>query len=130
MLPTSEIRWEGTGVRIVRGADRPKAIRPHPLPSLQRLVDRAAGSAAMTVLRNDLVSGQAVPEHSHDVEEILIVTAGAVHVDVAGSAETAAAGDAVIVPPHTAHSFRHASDGPATVFAVLASPDITINTPS
>jgi quercetin dioxygenase-like cupin family protein len=117
-------------MHIARGADRPPAVRPHPLPSLQRLVDRAAGSASMTVLRNDLVSGQAVPEHSHDVEEVLIVTAGAVRVEVAGSAEIVDAGDAVIVPAHTAHSFRHALDEPATVFAVLASPDVTISTPS
>jgi quercetin dioxygenase-like cupin family protein len=130
MLPTSEIRPEGSGVHIARGADHPAAVRPHPLPTLQRLVDRAAGSSAMTVLRNDLVSGQAVPEHSHDVEEVLIVTAGAVEVDIDGAAEVVDAGDAVIVPPHTPHSFRHAHDEPATVFAVLASPDVTINSPS
>jgi quercetin dioxygenase-like cupin family protein len=117
-------------VHIARGSDRPPVVRPHPLPSLQRLVDRAAGSVSMTVLRNDLVTGQAVPEHSHDVEEILIVTAGAVRVEVGNNAEIVDAGDAVIVPPHTAHSFRHALDEPATVFAVLASPDVAISTPS
>ena len=117
-------------MHIVRRADRPPVVRPHPLPSLQRLVDRAAGSTTTTVLRNDLVSGESVPEHSHDVEEILIVTAGAVRVEVAGTTEIVDAGDAVIVPAHTAHSFRHTLEEPATVFAVLASPDVTISTPS
>jgi quercetin dioxygenase-like cupin family protein len=131
MLPTSEgAGGRNLAVGISRGADRPPVARPHPLPTLQRLVDREAGSSTMTVLRNDLVSGEVVPEHTHDVEEVLIVTAGCVQVDLAGTLDTAAAGDAVIVPPNTVHSFRHVHEGPATVFAVLASPDVTINSPA
>jgi quercetin dioxygenase-like cupin family protein len=61
---------------IVRRGDRPVLVRGPRLPTLQRLVDRASGSDAVTVLINTFTSGEAVPEHTHEVEEVLLVTAG------------------------------------------------------
>ena len=61
---------------IVRRDDRPVLMRRPGFPALQRLVDRASGSAAVTVLINTFTSGEAVPEHTHEVEEVLLVTAG------------------------------------------------------
>src|SRR6266480_1880 len=61
---------------IVRREDRPGVERGPRLPTLQRLVDRASGSAAVTILINTFTGGEAVPEHTHEVEEVLLVTAG------------------------------------------------------
>jgi quercetin dioxygenase-like cupin family protein len=111
---------------IVRRDDRPVLVRGPEFPTLQRLVDRASGSDAMTVLINTFTSGEAVPEHTHEVEEILLVTAGECTVTVNGRPEAAKTGDAVIIKPGTRHAISHHSDDPCRVIAVLASPDAQI----
>jgi quercetin dioxygenase-like cupin family protein len=97
--------------------------RPYPLPLVRRLVDGADGATALTVLMNELRSGERVPDHIHNVEEILMVTAGRCEFVVGSSTTELAAGDAVIVPPRTVHGFRAVGPQPAAVTAVLASPD-------
>ena len=111
---------------IVRRDDRPVVVRGSPLPTLQRLVDRASGSNAVTVLINTFTSGESVPEHTHEVEEVLLVTVGECTVTVDGRPEAARTGDAVIVRPGTSHAISHNDDEPCTVIAVLASPDAQI----
>jgi quercetin dioxygenase-like cupin family protein len=113
---------------IVRREDRPVLVRGARLPTLQRLVDRASGSAAVTVLVNVFTSDEAVPEHTHEVEEVLLVTVGECVVTVDGRPEAARAGDAVIITPETRHAISHDSDQPCQVIAVLASPDAQIAT--
>jgi quercetin dioxygenase-like cupin family protein len=111
---------------IVRRDDRPVLGRGPQLPTLQRLVDRASGSDAVTVLINTFTSGEAVPEHSHEVEEVLLIAVGECTVTVDGRPEAAKAGDAVIIKPGTSHAISHNSGQPCTVIAVLASPDAQI----
>jgi mannose-6-phosphate isomerase-like protein (cupin superfamily) len=115
-------------MRVVRGADRPVLVRGPAFPTLQRLVDRSAGSDTVTVLVNVFTDGEAVPEHVHDVEEVLLVRAGACTVTVAGRQEAARAGDAVIVPPGTPHAIEHDGTQRCEVVAVLASPDARLST--
>ncbi len=111
---------------IVRHGDRPVHDRGPRLPTLQRLVDRARGSEAVTVLRNVFTSREAIPEHTHEVEEVLLVTAGECIVTVAGQPEVARTGDAVIITPGTRDAIHHERDEPCEVIAVLASPDARI----
>jgi quercetin dioxygenase-like cupin family protein len=111
---------------IVRRDDRPVLVRGPGLPTLQRLVDRASGSDAVTVLINNFASREAVPEHTHDVEEVLLVTVGECTVSVEGRSETARTGDAVIIKPGTRHAIGHHSDQPCQVIAVLGSPDAQV----
>ena|SRR5437764_9716394 len=111
---------------IVRRGDRPVIERGPRLPTLQRLVDRASGSDAVTVLINRFTSGEAVPEHTHEVEEVLLVAVGECTVTVDGRPEAAKTGDAVVIKPGTSHAISHHSDQPCTVIAVLASPDAQI----
>jgi quercetin dioxygenase-like cupin family protein len=113
---------------IVRRDDRPVLVRGPRFPTLQRLVDRANGSDAVTVLVNTFSSGEAVPEHTHEVEEVLLVTVGECTVTVEGRPEAARTGDAVIIKPGTRHAIRHNSDELCEVIAVLASPDAQIGT--
>jgi quercetin dioxygenase-like cupin family protein len=120
-----------SGVRWVRGASRPTVVRAEPMPTLQRLVDRDAGSNEVTILVNELSEGQRVAEHVHDVEEVLIVTSGQCSVQVGDETRIVGTGDAVIVRPNTPHGFRHVGTTSATtIIAVLASPDIQINASS
>jgi quercetin dioxygenase-like cupin family protein len=111
---------------VVRRDDRQVLARGPGLPTLQRLVDRASGSTAMTVLVNVFASGEAVPEHTHEVEEVLLVAAGECTVTVEGRPQAARAGDAVIVEPGARHGISHRGDEPCQVIAVLASPDVQI----
>jgi quercetin dioxygenase-like cupin family protein len=111
---------------IVRSEDRPAVVRGQGLPTLQRLVDRANGSESVTVLVNRFAQGDAVPEHTHEVEEVLLVTDGECVVAVDGRDRTARAGDAVIVKAGAPHSIRHQSAEGCTVVAVLGSADVTI----
>ena len=114
---------------IVRRDDRPVLVRGPEFPTLQRLVDRASGSEAVTILVNNFAGGEAVPEHTHEVEEVLLVTAGECTVTVEGRPQAARTGDAVIVKPGTTHGISHHSDQPCQVVAVLASPDAQIGPP-
>jgi quercetin dioxygenase-like cupin family protein len=113
---------------IVRRGDRPVLVRGPRLPTLQHLVDRANGSSAVTVLRNVFTGCEVVPEHTHEVEEVLLVTIGECIVTVAGRPEVARTGDAVIIAPGTSHAISHDCDEPCEVIAVLASPDARIAT--
>jgi len=113
---------------IVRRDDRPVLVRGPRRPTLQRLVDRASGSDAVTILINIFAGDQAVPEHTHEVEEVLLVTAGECTVTVEGRPEAARTGDAVIIKPGTRHAISHHSDELCEVIAVLASPDAQIGT--
>src|SRR5258708_13848256 len=100
---------------IVRREEQPVLIGGPGLPTLQYLVDRASGSNAMTVLRNVFASGQAVPEHTHEIEEVLLVTTGQCIITVAGRPEVARAGDPVIIAPPTTHPTPHDADDPSEV---------------
>jgi quercetin dioxygenase-like cupin family protein len=113
---------------IVHRGDRPVLARGPRLPTLQHLVDRANGSEAVTVLRNVFTGRETIPEHTHEVEEILLITAGECIVTVAGLPEVARAGDAVIVTPGTSHAIHHEGEQPCEVIAVLASADAHIAT--
>lgn len=111
---------------VVRREDREVVVRGPGLPTLQRLVDRACGSHAVTILVNNFAGDQAVPEHTHEVEEVLLVTSGECTITVGGRQETARTGDAVIIAPGTRHGISHDVPGPCQVIAVLASPDVQI----
>lgn len=124
--PPKHARRPGALMSIVRRDDRPVVVRGSRLPTLQRLVDRASGSDAVTVLINTFTSGESVPEHTHDVEEVLLVTVGECIVTVDGQPEAARTGDAVIIRPGTSHAISHNDDEPCTVIAVLASPDAQV----
>ncbi len=113
---------------IVRRDDRPVLVRGPRWPTLQRLVDRASGSDAVTILINTFARGEAVPEHTHEVEEVLLITAGECTIIINGRPEAAGEGDAVIIKPGTSHAISHDSDQPCQVIAVLASPDARIGT--
>jgi mannose-6-phosphate isomerase-like protein (cupin superfamily) len=116
-------------MKTIRNADRPAIVRRDPLPSLQRLVDREAGSEQVTILVNKLAFGQCVPEHVHEVEEILLIIEGECLISVGDETATLYSGDAVVVPPTISHSIQHSGNGPAAVIGILSSPDAKVGFP-
>src|SRR5689334_25370494 len=94
---STQARPPGALMSIVRRDDRPVLARGPQRPTLQRLVDRASGTGAVTILINVFAGDQAVPEHTHQVEEVLLVTAGECTITVDGREEAAREGDAVII---------------------------------
>src|SRR5204863_7237084 len=100
----------GALMSIVRRDDRPVLVRGPRWPTLQRLVDRTSGSNAVTVLINTFTGGEAVPEHTHEVEEVLLVTVGECTVTIDGRPEAARTGDAVIIKAGISHAISHNSD--------------------
>ena len=121
-------RSPGAGSPDANRAPRrpPGSCARAPLATMQRLVDRASGSNAVTVLINTFAGGEAVPGHIHEDGEVLLVTAGECTVTVDGRPEAARTGDAVITKPGTRHAISRNSDEPCKVVAVFASPDAQI----
>ena len=113
---------------IVRREDRPVLVRERGLPTLQRLVDRAGGSEAVTVLVSVSPAAKrspGIPTRSKRCCWSPLANAPSPWIGRPGIAR---AGDAVIVPPGTRHAIRHDSDQPCQVIAVLAAPDAQIGT--
>ena len=59
------------------------------------------GSTSMSVLSNTVEPGVAVPRHFHEYEEIVLVEAGEIWVELDKVRVTATPGQCVIIPPHT-----------------------------
>lgn len=109
--------------RIVRGADRDRISRVPPLPDIQHLVDASTGARSLAIWRNWLASGQRIPAHRHEMEEVLVLVAGACTVQVGGTSVDLEAGDAVVVPPGTPHAVTHRGSAETVIVAALAHPD-------
>ena len=68
------------------------------------------GSTSTSVLSNTVEPGVAVPRHFHEYEELVLVEAGEIWVELDKVRQTATPGQCVIIPPHTPHAWG--SDGP------------------
>ena len=63
------------------------------------------GSTSISVLHNTVEPGVAVPRHFHEYEEVVLVEAGKVWVDLDKVRVTATPGQCVVIPPHTPHAW-------------------------
>ena len=82
------------------------------------IAGREHGSTATSVLANTAEPGVAVPRHFHEYEEIVLVEAGQLWVDLGDTRLFAAPGHAVIIPPRTPHSWGVEGPGPARVMFI------------
>lgn len=71
---------------------------------------REHGATALSVLSNTAVPGVAVPRHFHEYEEVILVEAGKVWVELDKVRLTAGPGQSVIIPPRTTHAWG--TEGP------------------
>jgi quercetin dioxygenase-like cupin family protein len=63
------------------------------------------GASAVSVLRNWVEPGVAIPRHRHDQEEIVLVEAGEIWAEIDGVRHHAKPGQTVIIPPRAAHGW-------------------------
>ena len=72
----------------------------------------------VAVWRTELPAGSAGPRHVIDVDQLLVVLAGAVRVEVEATAYDVVAGEAVKLPAHAARVIAASGTGPATTLTV------------
>ena len=75
-------------------------------------------STALSVLSNTVEPGVAVPRHFHEYEEVILVEAGQVWVELDKVRLTASPGQSVIIPPHTPHAWGTTGPGTARVLFI------------
>lgn len=63
------------------------------------------GAAGVSVLRNWVEPGVAIPRHLHEYEEVVLVEQGEIWVELDGVRHRGEPGRAVIIPPRTAHAW-------------------------
>ncbi|MBG0827054.1 cupin domain-containing protein [Planomonospora sp. ID67723] len=67
------------------------------------------GSAELAVWSIELAPGSSSQEHTVDREEVFVARSGRIEGVIGGVDHVIEAGDAMILPPHTAFSLRNAS---------------------
>ena len=67
----------------------------------------------VSVIRQRQLPNGVNSAHTHDREEVMVMLAGAVSVEVAGEPHPLGPGDAVIVPPRTPHRVENTGAEPA-----------------
>ncbi len=82
------------------------------------IVGREQGSTGLSVLSNTVEPGVAVPRHLHEYEEVVLVEAGRVWVDLDRERVTAGPGQSVIIPPHTPHAWGAVGPDPVRVLFI------------
>jgi quercetin dioxygenase-like cupin family protein len=63
------------------------------------------GAASVSVLRNWVEPGVAIPRHLHEYEEIVLVEHGEIWVEIDGVRHRGGPGQTVIIPPRAAHAW-------------------------
>jgi quercetin dioxygenase-like cupin family protein len=115
-------------------APAPAVLRPDELPVTERgggartvpLVTAALGSREMLNGITSFQPGAAIPLHSHNCEESVIILEGSAVFELDGVDHELKRYDTTWIPPGVPHRFRNASDKePLRIFWTYASVDAT-----
>ena len=87
------------------------------------IVSRERGAAAVGVLSNTVQPGAAAPLHRHDYEEIILVEAGKIWVEMDKVRTTATPGQCVIIPANAPHAWGNEGAETLRVMFVWNSPE-------
>jgi quercetin dioxygenase-like cupin family protein len=63
------------------------------------------GASSVSVLRNWVEPGVAIPRHRHEYEEIVLVEQGEIWVEIDGVRHHGKSGQTVIIPPRATHAW-------------------------
>ena len=108
----------------------PSVLRPDELKSHDRgggarttpLVGPSVGATAFTNGITEFAPGVAIPFHSHNCEESVILLEGEAMLDFAGEEHRVKAFDTTWIPPNVSHRFRNLSQTkPMKIFWTYAS---------
>lgn len=112
----------------------PVILHPHDLPAKDRgggivttpLVTARRGSRAMLTGITRIAPGCAVPLHTHNCEECVVVLSGSGFAHIDGADHPVTANDTSWIPSDVPHCFRNPSESePLTIFWTYASIDAT-----
>ncbi len=82
------------------------------------IASRERGAGEVGVLANTIQAGCGAPLHRHEYEEIILVEAGKIWVEMDKVRTTATPGQCVIIPPHTPHAWGSVGPGIARVLFI------------
>ncbi len=68
------------------------------------------GASEVSVIRQRQQPGGGNPPHTHDREEVILLTEGTLDVRVAGEDVTLNPGDTLVIPPQTLHQVANAGE--------------------
>jgi quercetin dioxygenase-like cupin family protein len=106
---------------LIHAADIPELDRGG--VAMSPLATSALGATEALVLRGRVAPGLEFPAHSHDRQEILVFLSGSAQSTIGEDEHRIEAGDVVIIPPGTVHSF--AALGGDTLEAIGITPSGT-----
>lgn len=90
------------------------------------LVSASLGARSFITGITELPPGAAVPFHSHNCEESVVLLEGEAAIDVNGQEHRLRPLDSTLIPPNVAHRFRNLSATQAMkIFWIYGSPDAT-----
>jgi mannose-6-phosphate isomerase-like protein (cupin superfamily) len=92
---------------------------PFPGTRFTPLAAPSRGSARTSVWRIEVQPGTPAAPHQLTEEEIFVVLEGEASVTLAGEVSPAAAGDAIVVPPHTDFALRNSGEAPLRLLCVF-----------
>ena len=119
---------------MTQGSPTYAVLRPDELQSHDRgggarttpLVVPALGGAAFINGITEFDAGAAIPFHSHNCEESVMLLAGRAMLDIEGDSHELKPFDTTFIPPNIAHRFRNLSKTePMKIFWIYARPDAT-----
>ena len=84
---------------------------------------RERGAGEVGVLANTVQAGAAAPLHRHDYEEIILIEAGKIWVEMDKVRTTATPGQCVIIPANKAHAWGNEGPEVLRVLFVWNSPE-------
>jgi quercetin dioxygenase-like cupin family protein len=115
-------------------ASRFAVLRPDQLKSHDRgggarttpLVLPSIGASTFINGITEFAPGTAIPFHSHNCEESVMLLSGHAYLDIDGQVEQLKPWDTTFIPPNVPHRFRNMSDTePMTILWIYASPQAT-----
>jgi len=109
-----------TEIRVVRAAQQPfKTIQGDGAEGLElaRLYKDSAGGATFQLAR--VAPGGISKRHAHAWDQANWVASGEAEVDVDGEVYRLAAGDSIVIPGGSPHSFSNPGETPLLLVAVL-----------
>ncbi|HEV2106763.1 MAG TPA: cupin domain-containing protein [Thermomicrobiales bacterium] len=99
-------------------ADAPIMLSPSGLPT-RCVVSPTTGARQLFVAEQALEPGQAVPLHTHPVEEVLTFLGGSGEATCGEDLHEVREGVSVFIPPGVAHGFRNTGEMPLRVLVIF-----------
>ncbi|MDB5988647.1 MAG: cupin [Herbaspirillum sp.] len=135
LVPASTTHLQLESIAMTSSSpQRPAILRPHELKSYDRgggarttpLVSPALGAAGFINGITEFSAGVAIPFHSHNCEESVMLLEGDAILDIQGEEHRLSPFDTTWIPPNVPHRFRNmSSEKPMKIFWTYASASAT-----